>query len=187
MAILTVNEVSYTVDHAVKGIDFIHAYDVNGTEILSFEGITDFSAYTYTGTYLTPTECFDEPCNNVKFHGGCLKSADNRNLSPEQYGAASSPNTQSPLSGPVNLTVANNTIYTLTEVTDSFSLKVPDVQCHLFISIGSNTADIEPTFEGLNGLALHYGECNPATFKANGYYEMSIWHGNILCVRVVNS
>lgn len=87
MAILTYGGESYTVDHAVKGADFIHGYDAEGIMIVSFEGITDFSSFNYDGTYMEPGHCLAEGCNNVKFVDGGLKKADGTTLSPADYGA----------------------------------------------------------------------------------------------------
>lgn len=70
MAILTYYDNSYTVDHAVKGEDFIHGYDADSILIVSFEGITDFSGFTYDGTYMEPEHCLAEGCNDVKFASG---------------------------------------------------------------------------------------------------------------------
>lgn len=88
MGILTYFDNSYTVDHAVKGADFIHGYDENAVLIVSFEGIRDFSGFTYDGTYLEPADYLDEGCNDVKVHGGSLKKADGTVLSPADFGAA---------------------------------------------------------------------------------------------------
>jgi hypothetical protein len=70
VGILTYYDNSYTVDHVVKGADFIHGYDENAVLIVSFEGIRDFSGFTYDGTYLEPEHCLAEGCNDVKFVGG---------------------------------------------------------------------------------------------------------------------
>lgn len=76
MATLTYNGESYTVDHAVKGADFIHGYDANAVMIVSFEGITNFSAFDYDGTYMEPEHCLAEGCNDVKYVGGRLMTRD---------------------------------------------------------------------------------------------------------------
>ena len=88
MATLTYNGTSYTVDHAVKGTDFIHGYDTNAVMIVSFEGITNFSDFTYDGTYMEPEHCLAEGCNDVKYVDGGLKKADGTALSPADIGAA---------------------------------------------------------------------------------------------------
>lgn len=42
---------------AIKGPDYIHLLDANGVMVASFDGITDFSAFTLSGgSYTTPTE-----------------------------------------------------------------------------------------------------------------------------------
>lgn len=72
MAILTFNGSSYTVDHAVKGSDYIHGYDVNGNPVIAIEGIKDFSIVQYDGEYLAPGSCFSEACNEVRCVNGKL-------------------------------------------------------------------------------------------------------------------
>lgn len=66
MATLKFNEISYTVDHAVKGEDYVHGYDENGNRIVAITGIEDFSKIAYDGSYLSPEVCAEEECNNVK-------------------------------------------------------------------------------------------------------------------------
>lgn len=82
MATLTFNGASYDVDHAVKGSDYVHGYDANGTIIISFEGVSDFSVITYNGTYMDPEDCLEEACNSVKHCNGGLVKADGTKLSP---------------------------------------------------------------------------------------------------------
>jgi len=86
MAILTYGDLSYEVDHAVKGADFIHAYDANAVMIVAFDGIVDFSGFTYDGTYMEPEHCLAEGCNDVKYVEGALKKADGTPLSPADIG-----------------------------------------------------------------------------------------------------
>ena len=93
MATLTFNGESYAVDHAVKGADFIHGYDANAVMIVSFEGITDFSGFTYDGTYMEPEHCLAEGCNDVKYVSRSLKKADGTALSPADFCAAESGHT----------------------------------------------------------------------------------------------
>lgn len=76
MATLTYCGVSYTVDHAVRGADFIHGYDANGCPVVSFDGVSDFSGFTYDGTYMEPSDCAAEGCNDVKYIGGQLQTRD---------------------------------------------------------------------------------------------------------------
>lgn len=76
MAQLTFNNVTYTVDHAVKGSDYIHGYDANGTIIVAFEGVCDFDKFVYSGTYMTPESCADEPMNVVRNVNGILVRCD---------------------------------------------------------------------------------------------------------------
>lgn len=89
MAVITYLGTDYTVDHAVKGADYIHGYDANSVLIVSFEGISDFSLFSYNGTYMTPDHCLAEGCNDVKFADGTLKKRDGTPISPSDYGAVS--------------------------------------------------------------------------------------------------
>lgn len=88
MATLKLDGKSYVVDHAVKGDDYIHGYAADGSIIINIEGISDFSGITYDGTYLSPTECLTELCNDVKYCGGAIKTADGRNVpvAPSGFG-----------------------------------------------------------------------------------------------------
>lgn len=76
MATITCGSLSYTVDHAVKGADYVHGYDANGNLVVAFEGVVDFSKVSYNGTYLTPGECLEEGCNVVKYVNGSLVNSD---------------------------------------------------------------------------------------------------------------
>lgn len=76
MATITFNGESFDVDHAVKGSDYVHGYDVNGICVFALDGVTDFSGITYDGIYMDPRDCMAEACNNVKYCGGELKTAD---------------------------------------------------------------------------------------------------------------
>lgn len=87
MAVITYLGESYTVDHAVKGADFIHGYDANSVMIVSFEGIKDFSGFTYNGTYMEPESCLAESCNDVKYVDGGLKKADGTPISVDDGSA----------------------------------------------------------------------------------------------------
>ena len=80
MATLIFNEESYTIDHAVKGTDYIHGYAANGNLIVSFEGITDFSLFTFDGEYMIPEQCVSEPCNNVLFVNNTLVTQDGKDI-----------------------------------------------------------------------------------------------------------
>lgn len=76
MYILKYGTDTYEVDHAVKGADYVHGYDADGNCIVSIEGISSFSTISYSGTYLVPTECEAEPCNDVKHVNGELLRRD---------------------------------------------------------------------------------------------------------------
>lgn len=81
MAVITYLGTDYTVDHAVKGADYIHGYDANAVMIVSFEGISDFSLFSYNGTYMTPEHCLAEGCNDVKCVAGSLVTRDGKSVS----------------------------------------------------------------------------------------------------------
>ena len=76
MPLLSFNSNSYDVHHAVKGTDYIHGYDADGTEIVKFDGVSDFSAFTYSGEYMSPENCAQDNCNIVKHVAGELLRAD---------------------------------------------------------------------------------------------------------------
>ena len=53
-------EQTYDCEVAIKGSDYIHLLDDNGCMVASFDGITDFSAFTLqNGSYTTPTADHD--------------------------------------------------------------------------------------------------------------------------------
>lgn len=81
MATITFMSKSYTVDHAVKGADYVHGYDANGDRVVSIDGISDFGAVTYDGVYISPQDCLEDPCNAVRHCGGRLVRADGTELS----------------------------------------------------------------------------------------------------------
>lgn len=88
MAKISFNGASYTVDHAVKGADYVHGYSADGVLVVSFEGVSDFSCITYDGTYLDPSACITEGCNDVKCVGGKLVKADGTPVDNTAVGAA---------------------------------------------------------------------------------------------------
>ena len=64
----------YTVDHAVKGTDYIHGYDANGILVVAFEDVADLTAIGYDGEFMAPGDCAAEVCNKVVYCGGRLKT-----------------------------------------------------------------------------------------------------------------
>lgn len=128
MATLSYGGVSYTVDHAVKGADFIHGYDANNALVVSFEGVTNFSGFTYTGTYMAPADCLDEGCNDVKYHGGKLKKADGTELAPGDFGAQ-----------PKGNYAASSHTHTKSQITDFPSTMTPSAHNHAASEITSGT------------------------------------------------
>lgn len=87
MATFTFESTAYSVDHAVKGSDYIHCYDESGVCIASFEGIKDFSAFSYSGTYMSPDACAEEPCNGVMCVDNTLKTRGGTVLTAASIGA----------------------------------------------------------------------------------------------------
>ena len=86
MATLSYNGESFTVDHAVKGADYIHGYDANGVLVVSFEGVADFSRFTYTSTYMTPGDCLAELCNDMVYCGGKAKTRGGADVPASAFG-----------------------------------------------------------------------------------------------------
>ena len=82
MSTLTYNGEAFSVDHAVKGADYIHGYDANGVLVVSFDGVTDFAGFTYDGDYMKASDCLTEHCNSVRYCNGALKTMDGRWVSP---------------------------------------------------------------------------------------------------------
>lgn len=106
MAILSFCGKRYTVDHVVKGADYIHGYDAAGLMVVSFEGVADFSKFTYDGEFMSPEMCEAEGCNETILVNGSLKTKDGRRVSAEQVGAR--PNTWMPSAKDVSATPASH-------------------------------------------------------------------------------
>lgn len=88
MARLSFGGTSYTVDHAVKGPDYIHGYSADGTLIIAFDGVSDFSGFSYDGEFMNPEMCEAEGCNEAILVNGKLKTKDGRKVTAEHVGAA---------------------------------------------------------------------------------------------------
>lgn len=84
-------------------------------------------------------------------------------------------------SGAIALTLEDNTVYTFTD-TSSLSLTVPDIRCHIFLHVAE---EVTAAFTAADNLTLHFHDDGFPELKANCNYEISIWKGNILCVRMV--
>lgn len=78
MPTLTYFDMSITVDHAVRGKDYVHGYGSDGTCIATFDGLADVSIVGYDGVFMAPEECVEDPCNNVKHVGGALLREDGK-------------------------------------------------------------------------------------------------------------
>ena len=90
MPTITFNGESFTVDHAVKGADYIHGFDADGILIVAFDGVANFSAFSYNGTYMNPSDCLAEQCNNMVYCGGVVKTRGGTTVPPSAIGAAPS-------------------------------------------------------------------------------------------------
>lgn len=93
MPTITFNGESFAVDHAAKGADYIHGYDANGVVIVSFDGIKDFSGYSYDGTYMNPSDCLAEQCNVAAYCGGVLKTSGGASIPASAIGLGNVNNT----------------------------------------------------------------------------------------------
>lgn len=74
MATITFNGESFTVDHAVQGADYVHGYDAESNLVIAFDGVSNLSAISYDGVYVMAGNCLAEPCNDVKYCEGVLKT-----------------------------------------------------------------------------------------------------------------
>lgn len=108
MQTLKYGSFTYNVDHAVKGADYIHGYDSAGNLIVSLEGISDFEDYEYTGTYMTPEECLEESCNDVKYVNGKFVRRDGTDVSPNVFDEEGNMQVPKDLSVGGKLTLAPN-------------------------------------------------------------------------------
>lgn len=84
-------------------------------------------------------------------------------------------------SGAITCTLEDNTVYTFSDVS-SLSLTVPNIHCHIFLSVST---EITAAFTAAENLSLHFSEGGFPALEANCSYEISIWKGNILCTMVV--
>lgn len=87
MPTLKYKDLTYNVNHAVKGPDYIHGYNANGDCVVAFDGVANFSGFEYDGVYLDPAECFTESCNGVKHVGGRLLRMDGTPVDRGTFGA----------------------------------------------------------------------------------------------------
>lgn len=110
---LSFGDKSYTVNHAVKGPDYIHGYNADGTLLIAFDGVSDFSGFSYKGTYMDPTECATEGCNGTILVGGALKTKDGRKVKAAEVGAL--PTTGGTMTGMVQFKPENGTGVITTE------------------------------------------------------------------------
>ena len=72
METLAYNDMSWSVDHAVKGSNYVRGYASDGRLIIAIDETSDFNNIEYDGIYLTPDECLTDSCNEVLHVGGKL-------------------------------------------------------------------------------------------------------------------
>lgn len=76
MSTLSYCGMSWNVDHAVKGPNYIHGYNINGTRVVSIEDTVDFDNIEYDGAYMLPEECISDSCNTLMYVGGTVVRSD---------------------------------------------------------------------------------------------------------------
>lgn len=123
MATLTFNGESFEVDHAVKGEDYVHGYNAAGECTVTIDGITDFSVVTYDGTYLDPSACFAEACNEVRYVGGKFITKDGTEVPVAQssHTQAASTITAGTLAGKVQANASAAATVTAKQVRDIYA------------------------------------------------------------------
>lgn len=132
MPTITFNGESFTVDHAAKGADYIHGYDADGVVIVSFDGITDFSGYSYDGAYMNPSDCLAEQCNEMSYCGGVVKTKDGVAVPPSAIGAAPAGNGVGVITG-VGIASDN--------VAGGFAITTPGNMIAVFINMRGDGSD----------------------------------------------
>ena len=88
MPTLTYRGMTWTVDHAVKGADYVHGYSSDGHAVVSIDNTSDFGNIEYDGVYLTPEACVNERCNEVVHLTDKLVRRDGTVLTAPMFGAA---------------------------------------------------------------------------------------------------
>lgn len=87
MPTVTYNDESYSCTTALKGADYIHLLDSNGSMIAAFDGITDFTDFAITdGSWTTPTALKDSYMAVVRDDGVIVKGAYNSNQTMTRAG-----------------------------------------------------------------------------------------------------
>lgn len=87
MEILKYGSLSYSVNHAVKGADYVHGYNASGELVVAFDGVADVDAIEYTGDFMAPESCAEEKCNDVKCVEGRVVLPDGTPVAAEAIGA----------------------------------------------------------------------------------------------------
>lgn len=85
MAILTYNDMSWEVDHAVLGENYVHGYDAAGNVIVAIDDTTDLDNIMYDGDYMLPDDCLEEQCNNVKYFKGLLVTPNGKEIGGKPF------------------------------------------------------------------------------------------------------
>lgn len=159
----------------------------NGENGLGAEDAMHTYDYDPTGKNTDIFQYADEAANNVAVNAGnrLNEHANNNTHITETERTTWNAKENKPKeisgSGAISRTLEDNTIYTFTNVS-SLSLTVPNVQCHIFLSVATN---VTAAFIASGGLTLHFSEGGFPALEANCNYEISVWKGNILCTRMV--
>ena len=77
---------TYDCAHLVRGADYVRGYDLDGSCIISIEGIRDFSNIIIEGDCLSPDQCLDEPCNTVRFVDGAFMTVSGTHIMRISHG-----------------------------------------------------------------------------------------------------
>lgn len=146
--------------------DAMHTYDYDPTG-----KNTDIFKYADDAANSVQNNLNEHQTNNTHITGVERETWNNKANKPSEVSG----------SGEIRLTLEDNTVYTFTDVS-SLSLTVPDVHCHIFLSVAT---EVTAAFTSADNLTLHFNEDGFPALEANCSYEISIWKGSILCSRVV--
>lgn len=90
MATLTYNNMSWEVDHAVLGKNYVHGYDAAGNIVIAIDDTTDLDNIVYDGEYMQPDACLEESCNDVKYLNGLFVTPDGKEVGGKPFKLATS-------------------------------------------------------------------------------------------------
>lgn len=156
MSVLSFCGKRYTVDHAVKGVDYIHGYNAEELMIVSFEGVTDFSKFTYDGEYMSPEMCEAEACNEAILVNGKLRTKDGRQVSADQVGAMGYKRLLTSADNLNNIREDGVYVYS----TSSVPVNAPFENAAVVMVFGADSTDTQKI-----QLAFRYGEAGCGKFR----------------------